>query len=50
VEKLKQASRKYAKRQLTYFRNKLTVNWYDSLNNPNYFEEILTKVEQWQNE
>lgn len=50
VEKLKQASRKYAKRQLTYFRNKLTVNWYDSLNNLNYFEEILTKVEQWQNE
>lgn len=50
VEKLKQASRKYAKRQLTYFRNKLTVNWYDSLNDPNYFEEILTKVEQWQNE
>lgn len=49
VNKLKQASRKYAKRQLTYFRNKLSVNWYDSLNDPAYFDKILTKVEQWQN-
>ncbi len=49
LNKLKQASRKYAKRQLTYFRNKLSVNWYDSLNDPAYFDKILTKVEQWQN-
>jgi tRNA dimethylallyltransferase len=29
VENLKQNSRRYAKRQLTWFRNKMDVNWYD---------------------
>ncbi|GEK32476.1 tRNA (adenosine(37)-N6)-dimethylallyltransferase MiaA [Kurthia sibirica] len=29
VEKLKQNSRRYAKRQLTYFKNKLDVTWFD---------------------
>jgi tRNA dimethylallyltransferase len=29
VEKLKQNSRRYAKRQLTWFRNKMDVNWFD---------------------
>ncbi|KAA8813431.1 hypothetical protein F1C07_06835, partial [Lactobacillus crispatus] len=30
-EDLKTASRRYAKRQLTYFRNKLPVVWFDPL-------------------
>lgn len=30
IENLKQNSRRYAKRQLTYFRNKLDVNWFDA--------------------
>ena len=30
IENLKQNSRRYAKRQLTYFRNKMTITWYDS--------------------
>lgn len=30
VENLKQNSRRYAKRQLTYFRNKMDITWYDS--------------------
>lgn len=29
IEKLKQNSRRYAKRQLTWFRNKMDVNWVD---------------------
>lgn len=30
IENLKQNSRRYAKRQLTYFRNKMDITWYDS--------------------
>jgi tRNA dimethylallyltransferase len=32
VEKLKQNSRRYAKRQLTWFRNKMDVKWFDMTN------------------
>ncbi|EGA89572.1 tRNA delta(2)-isopentenylpyrophosphate transferase [Planococcus donghaensis MPA1U2] len=34
VEKLKQNSRKYAKRQFTYFKNKLPIFWIDALEQP----------------
>lgn len=34
VVKLKQASRKYAKRQITYFKHQLPVHWIDSLQDP----------------
>lgn len=34
VAKLKQASRKYAKRQITYFKHQLPVHWVDSLQDP----------------
>jgi len=34
VEKLKQNSRKYAKRQFTYFKNKLPIFWIDALEKP----------------
>ncbi|MGB6408723.1 MAG: tRNA (adenosine(37)-N6)-dimethylallyltransferase MiaA [Planococcus donghaensis] len=34
VEKLKQNSRKYAKRQFTYFKNKLPIFWIDALEHP----------------
>lgn len=30
IDNLKQNSRRYAKRQLTYFRNKMDIKWYDS--------------------
>lgn len=50
VRKLKQASRKYAKRQLTYFKNKLPVTWYDPIKDPNVEDEILEKVRNWLNE
>ncbi|WP_042356647.1 tRNA (adenosine(37)-N6)-dimethylallyltransferase MiaA [Bacillus rubiinfantis] len=32
IEKLKQNSRRYAKRQLTWFRNKMEVKWFDMTN------------------
>ncbi|OCA89280.1 tRNA (adenosine(37)-N6)-dimethylallyltransferase MiaA [Bacillus sp. FJAT-27225] len=38
VELLKQNSRRYAKRQLTWFRNKMDVEWYDMTN-----EDTLSK-------
>ncbi len=44
VAKLKQASRKYAKRQLTYFKHQLAVNWFDPINDPNYALEIENKI------
>ncbi|CCI85770.1 tRNA delta(2)-isopentenylpyrophosphate transferase [Lactobacillus pasteurii DSM 23907 = CRBIP 24.76] len=49
VRKLKSASRRYAKRQLTYFRNKLPVVWFDSLDDPDVEAKIIEKVEDWLN-
>jgi len=43
VDQVKQNSRRYAKRQLTWFRNKMDVEWFDmtnSLENPNYEKKI----------
>ncbi|KKB38889.1 tRNA (adenosine(37)-N6)-dimethylallyltransferase MiaA [Bacillus thermotolerans] len=42
VEQLKQNSRNYAKRQLTWFRNKMPVNWFDLSNK----EERMVKIQQ----
>lgn len=50
IKSLKTASRRYAKRQLTYFRNKLPVQWYDPLNDPDCENKIIKKVEEWENE
>ncbi|UJF14676.1 tRNA (adenosine(37)-N6)-dimethylallyltransferase MiaA [Jeotgalibaca sp. MA1X17-3] len=45
TEKVKQNSRKYAKRQLTWFRNRMDeIQWFD-LNKPNSQEEIDKTVE-----
>lgn len=42
VAKLKRNSRKYAKRQFTYFRNKMPILWLDATANPeNNLEEIM---------
>jgi tRNA dimethylallyltransferase len=42
VKQLKQNSRKYAKRQFTYFKNKLPIYWIDALADPEKnFQEIL---------
>ncbi|KIL44988.1 tRNA (adenosine(37)-N6)-dimethylallyltransferase MiaA [Jeotgalibacillus soli] len=34
IERLKQNSRRYAKRQLTWFRNKMNVTWFDMTEHP----------------
>lgn len=50
IKQLKTSSRRYAKRQLTYFRNKLPVEWFDPLDDKNVQEKILKKVEEWLND
>lgn len=41
IELLKRNSRRYAKRQYTYFRNKMDVNWYE-VTEENYKEKFAT--------
>lgn len=44
IERLKQNSRRYAKRQLTYFRNKMNIDWYDAkLGTTKIIDNILQK-------
>lgn len=50
IKQLKTASRRYAKRQLTYFRNKLPVVWFDPLQDLDCETKILKKVEEWLND
>ncbi|MCM3667803.1 tRNA (adenosine(37)-N6)-dimethylallyltransferase MiaA [Mesobacillus maritimus] len=49
IENLKQNSRRYAKRQLTWFRNKMEVKWFEmspiEKENKKYFAEISTYIE-----
>lgn len=40
IDNLKQNSRRYAKRQLTWFRNKMNVSWFDVTNVDEFFEKI----------
>lgn len=40
IEKLKQNSRHYAKRQLTWFRNKMDVSWFDVTNIAEFSKKI----------
>jgi tRNA dimethylallyltransferase len=46
VENLKQNSRRYAKRQLTWFRNKMDVQWFDMTDLRN-FSKKLTEISQF---
>jgi len=44
IAQLKQNSRRYAKRQLTYFRNKMVIDWYDAeLGTIKIIDNILQK-------
>lgn len=49
VDKLKQASRKYAKRQLTYFKHQLPVVWLDPLQDKNVSEKALKEINNFLN-
>ncbi|MDO4912396.1 MAG: tRNA (adenosine(37)-N6)-dimethylallyltransferase MiaA [Lactobacillus sp.] len=48
LDKLKQASRHFAKRQLTYFQNKLPVVWLDPILDDQFFEKMLETIYNWQ--
>jgi len=49
VENLKQNSRRYAKRQLTWFRNKMDVKWFDmtETENPAAFEKKIVEISSY---
>ncbi|MGX7023353.1 tRNA (adenosine(37)-N6)-dimethylallyltransferase MiaA [Vagococcus hydrophili] len=47
VELVKQHSRQYAKRQLTWFKNRMSVEWYDMIKEPSIKEDIIKDVTKW---
>jgi len=47
IEKIKQDTRHYAKRQLTWFRHQIPVHWYDIIADPTPKEAIGTAVSAW---
>lgn len=46
IENLKQNSRRYAKRQLTWFRNKMDVQWFE-MTNVNDFSKKILEISQY---
>jgi tRNA dimethylallyltransferase len=48
-ELIKKDSRHYAKRQLTWFRNKMNVNWYDIISNMHEYNKIKKDTVFWLN-
>jgi len=49
VTLIKQDSRHYAKRQLTWFRNKMTVDWFNLLEHPEQQATIEQRLASWVN-
>ncbi len=47
IEQIKLNSRRYAKRQLTWFRNRLKAQWFDLLEHPDQLEEIEQVIKNW---
>ncbi|MFN6859241.1 tRNA (adenosine(37)-N6)-dimethylallyltransferase MiaA [Enterococcus hirae] len=47
VEQLKMNSRRYAKRQLTWFRNRLDAHWFDLLAESSSMEQIDQLIRTW---
>ncbi len=47
VELVKKNSRHYAKRQLTWFRNKMDVVWFDLVRHPEQINDIYAAVDEW---
>ncbi|MEQ7196214.1 tRNA (adenosine(37)-N6)-dimethylallyltransferase MiaA [Enterococcus avium] len=47
LEEVKLHSRRYAKRQLTWFRNRMSVHWYDLIQQPEKIDEIKTEIATW---
>ena len=49
VKKLKQGSRKWAKRRLTYFTDQLSLVWLDPLQDKKVSEKALRKINEFLN-
>lgn len=49
VEQVKQNSRRYAKRQLTWFRNRMSVDWWDLVKTPEKQPLLEMELSQWLN-
>jgi tRNA dimethylallyltransferase len=47
IEKVKQNSRQYAKRQLTWFKNRMTVEWFDLVQHEEEIVKIQSSIENW---
>ncbi|MCT4486525.1 tRNA (adenosine(37)-N6)-dimethylallyltransferase MiaA, partial [Levilactobacillus parabrevis] len=47
IDQVKQDSRHYAKRQLTWFRNQTTATWYDLVQHPEQRSTIEAQVSDW---
>ncbi|MBO0450872.1 tRNA (adenosine(37)-N6)-dimethylallyltransferase MiaA [Candidatus Enterococcus murrayae] len=47
LEEIKLHSRRYAKRQLTWFRNRMSVHWYDLVQQPDTILEIEATIAKW---
>ncbi|MTV81055.1 tRNA (adenosine(37)-N6)-dimethylallyltransferase MiaA [Secundilactobacillus folii] len=47
TEKIKQDTRHYAKRQLTWFRHQIPVHWYDIIQDPGVKKAIISDISTW---
>ncbi|MGX6978585.1 tRNA (adenosine(37)-N6)-dimethylallyltransferase MiaA [Vagococcus elongatus] len=47
VTQVKQNSRRYAKRQLTWFRNRMNVSWWDLVQRPEKISELEEELAKW---
>ena len=47
TEQVKLHSRRYAKRQLTWFRNRLDAQWFDLISEPNQKSQIEQTIKKW---
>lgn len=47
IEEVKLHSRRYAKRQLTWFRNRMSVHWYDLVQHPEAIDKVEAAIEKW---
>lgn len=47
LDEIKLHSRRYAKRQLTWFRNRMSVHWFDLVQHPEAISEIESAIEDW---
>lgn len=47
IIQVKQNSRRYAKRQLTWFRNRMSVEWWDLVEHPEGISKLQSEVADW---